>query len=131
MTAVDRPIYIEQGATFTMGFNWYRESPPNSGTQVPYDLTGCIARMQIRKSQQVAPIVDALSTGGAPMIVLGTVDGRFDIKIPATATSLLATRSALYDLEVEMTNGDVHRLLKGVVTVDPSITQAVAEPVVT
>lgn len=129
MTAVERAIFIEQGATFTMGFNWLRESPPGSGTQVPYDLTGCICRMQIRKTQQAAILINATSADTTPMIVLVAATGRIDVKIPAAATSILTLKSALYDLEMQMQNGDVHRLLKGTVGIDPNITQVLSEPI--
>lgn len=122
MTAVPRPLYIEQGATFETGFNWHRESTTTPGTAGdPYDLTGCIARMQIRKSQGSPVLVDATTTNGK--IVLGTTDGRVDIVLSDDDTDMLTTKSALYDLEIEFPDGRVVRLLQGPVTVDPNITQ--------
>lgn len=127
MSAVNVPIEIEQGATFFMSFIWANDA---EGTE-PIDLTGVTARMQIRKTQQEAPLIDALSTGGSPMITLGGATGVIDIKIPATATSVLTLKSALYDLEAVMANGDVYRVIEGAVTIKPNITQATGEPVLT
>jgi hypothetical protein len=129
MTATNRPLYIEQGATFTLGFNWHREGPTVDGVATPgdpYDLTGWVARMQFRKSQQAPALVSATSTD---KITLGGVTGRIDVKLTDEDTDALTTRSCLYDLELESPTGDVHRLLEGAVTISPNITQDVDDPV--
>ena len=132
MPAVPKDLYIEQGATFALGFNWHRESdpvtdPPTAGE--PYDLAGCVARMEIRKAQQVTALVSATSDGPSPMITLGA-GGRVDVKLTDEATDQLVFRTAVYDLEVELLNGDVRRLLSGTVTISPNVTQLPGDPVV-
>ena len=132
MTAVPRPLYIEQGATFTTGFNWHRESDPPTfpaTAGAAYDLTGCVVRMQLRKNQQSPIILAASSDGENPAITLGGVTGRIDIKLTDEMTDQVTTKSAQYDLEVQMANGDVHRLLEGSVTISPNITQVELDPV--
>lgn len=135
MTAVVRDLYIEQGATFTFGFTWCREAdpptdPPSAGE--PYDITGAEVRMQIRQSHRSPILIDATSAGLTPMIKLGgTADpavfdltnGRIDVVLPDVATDLLVIPNAKYDLEIEMPNGSVRRLLQGSVTVNSNITQ--------
>lgn len=124
MTAVNRPLEIEQGATFTLGFNWHQAGPVVDGVTTagdPYDLTGWIARMQIRKAQ-ASPVLLAASTENGK-IVLGGATGRIDIKFSDEDTDSLTTRSALYDLELENAAGDVWRLLEGSVSISPNITQ--------
>ena len=133
MTAVTKAFYIEQGATFSFGFNWHRESepatvPPTAG--VAYDVTGCVARMQIRKNQQGVTLVDASSAGVTPAITLGGLTGRIDVKLTDEMTDLLILKNSVYDLEIQMVNGDVHRLLEGAVTVSPNITQVPGDPVI-
>lgn len=143
MTAVEVDITIEQGATFRMGFTWADGVDDGSGNIVagtPKNLTGYIARMQIRKTQGSPALVDATSTNGK--ILLGPPagndagtpvlsNGRIVVKLSDEDTDLLNTKSAKYDLEVETATGEVYRLLKGAVTVDPNITQeGGAEPVV-
>lgn len=129
MTAVKRALYIEQGATFTLGFNWYRESLTVPGTAGdPYDLTGCIVRMQIRKTQQGDMLVDATTVNGK--ITLDPLLGRIDVKLADIDTDLLTSKTSIYDLEVEFLSGDVFRLLEGSVTVSPNVTQKITDPVV-
>ena len=126
MTAVTRPLYIERGATFTLGFNWHRESDPPTSPKtagVPYDLTGCTARMQIRKNAKSPALLEVSSDGVNPVIELGGDTGRVDIRLPATSTDLLITPTAVYEFEIVMLERlpndepDVRRLFEGSVTV--------------
>ena len=124
MTAANKPLYIEQGATFTFSFNWYYDNVTTPGTPgAPHDLTGCTARMQIRKTQGSDILVNASSSGTLPMIVLGGTSGSITIKFPDTITDNLISDTALYDLEIQQSNGDVFRLLSGKITISPNITQ--------
>ena len=122
MTAVTRDLYIEQGATFTLGFNWYRSSTVTPGTPgLAYDLTGATARMQIRrKASDPTVLVDATTENGK--IVLGGVDGRIDVRLTDVDTNALTVKSAVYDFEIVL-GADTHRLLQGAVTVSPNVTQ--------
>lgn len=121
MTAVNRPIMIEQGATWTLGFNWHMAGVDAGTPGVAYDLTGWIARMQIRKRQGSPLLLEATSENGK--IVLGGTSGRVDIKFTDEDTDGLTTASASYDLELENPGGDVFRILEGTVSVSPNITQ--------
>lgn len=108
MAAVNKPLYIEQGATFTLGFTWHRQGPVVEGVVTPgdpYDLTGCTARMQIRKAQGVEPplvTATSLPTGpGAKRIFLGGPTGRIEITLTDEDTDLINQARAVYDLEIE------------------------------
>ena len=107
MTAVNKPLYIEQGATFTLGFNWYRQGAVVEGVVTPgdpYDLTGCSARMQVRRRQGEPALVTATSlpTGdGAGRIFLGGATGRIEITLTDEDTDLIDAKTAVYDLEIE------------------------------
>ena len=122
MTAVTKPLYIEQGVTFTTGFNWYRESTVTPGTPGdPYDLTGATARMQIRKKAgDPTVLVDASTENGK--IVLGGTTGRVDIVLTDADTEALTVKTAAYDLKLALADGTTHRLLQGPVTVSPDVT---------
>jgi hypothetical protein len=129
MTAVRKALYIEQGATFTLGFNWYTAGTPIDGVPQqgdPYDLTGWLARMQLRKTQQSPILLSASTTDGR--ITLGGTTGRVDIKFADEDTDALTTTSCLYDLELEDPQGNVYRLLEGGVTISPNITQETGDP---
>jgi hypothetical protein len=124
MPAENVDLYVEQGATFTMGFVWAEEGPldgdgnPTQGD--PHDLTGWSARLQIRRSPTSPLLAEASTTNGR--IVIDPLAGRVDIKLEPAATQAITAKSAKYDLELESPEGDVYRLLQGNVTIDDNIT---------
>lgn len=123
MTAVPKDLYIEQGATFTMGWNWYHESTITPGTADltnPYEPVS--ARMQIREFVTAEAVILAVTSDLGGGIVLGA-DGRFDVTLTDADTDLLTVASAVYDFEAVLPDGDVRRLLQGTITVDPNVTR--------
>ena len=149
MTAVKKDIYIEQGATFILAFQWVNQGPVVGGVVTPgtpKNLTGWVVRMQVRKSQQDTAQIDANTTNAK--IILGRdpstenpttgafpaadpTNGWIYVNLTPTDTNMLTTKAAKYDLEAENPAGKVYRLLQGAVTIDPNITQATSEPVLT
>lgn len=134
MTAVKRDLYIEQGATYSISFTWYSgDDPDNPGP--PIDLTGANARMQIRKTlTSSTPLLSLVSADVGPVaarIALGGVAGTVVITMTDEDTMLLTSKSAVYDLEIELpTNSPVtpfddpvYRILQGKVTVDLNVTR--------
>lgn len=143
MTAVVKPITIEQGATFLWDFQWCQQGVDESTPGAPYDLTGWTGRMQVRKSQGAPALVSASTTnekiifgadpddpatdpleGGTP----DPTNGFIRVFLTDDDTDLLTVKSGKYDLEVESPGGIVYRLLKGDVTVDANITQETDDP---
>lgn len=142
MTAAKKGLYIEQGSTFQLGFTWHRQGPEVDGVVTPgdpYDLTGCVARMQVRRAQHGSILATATSLDsgpGAGRIVLGGATGRIEVTLTDEDTDLMDAKTAYYDLELEWPQqpGElrprVERLLQGQVTVDPNITQVDSEDLV-
>lgn len=150
MTAVKKDLYIEQGATFILPFQWCLPGVDASTPGNPRDLTGYIFRMQVRKSQQDTALVDATGgTGGNGKIVAGwdpddpatdptitpagtpnPANGWVTIYLTDTDTDGITAKTAKYDLEAEDPDGKVYRLLQGAVTTDPNYTQSATDPVV-
>lgn len=129
MSARATPLTIEQGATFELRFQWCLDSTVTPGQPGdPIDLTGAVLRMQIRKTQQAPVLVEATSDGTAPFITHDGPGGTVTVKLPAEETNKLSSKQPLYDLEVLLPGGDVYRLIEGVITVSPNITQAAGEP---
>lgn len=135
MTAQTVPLTIEQGATFQKSFTWCFPGPDENTPGPPHDLTGYVGRMQIRKKQKDPVLVDASTTNGRLVFgipqgggVADLTNGRIMINLSDDDTDLLTSKSAVYDLEVEDSNGVVYRLLKGPVTVDPNVTQEIEDP---
>ena len=129
MPAANVPLAIEQGATFTLNFTWgvgtkidgewVRDDDENV-IIVPYDISHCTARMQIREDYGDPVLVSITTEDGG--ITLGGVAGTVAMKISAEKTAVLDVQMARYDLELVHQSGDVDRLIEGVVTVDPNVT---------
>lgn len=112
-------LTIYQGATFRKTLVWKTGSPA-----VPVDLTGVTMRMQIREkvSSQI-PLVELTTENGGIQINSDPTTGSFEIFIDAEHTAALTVRSAVYDLEVIMSNNDVIRLLLGYITISQEVTR--------
>lgn len=149
MTAWVRDIYIEQGATFPLGFVLHELVLDNDGEIVkdsdgnpvlgdPRDLTGCTARMQIRpkvKSEEV--LVEATSgaitqdnpNGQRIVLQAGNVTGRIDIVLTDLDTDKVDIAKSVYDLEIvyPLDVGELRpfteRILQGTVTCNLNVTR--------
>lgn len=142
MAAVEKDLFVEQGATFRFPFQWC--SPAAGNTLAPRDLTGWTFRMQARRKQSATPIIIEANTENSK-IVVGTdpsddimgnptpdpTNGWVTIHLTAEDTEILNVATCRYDLEAVAPNDDVYRLLQGVIRVSPNITQGVGEPEVT
>lgn len=124
MAAVKRDLYIEQGATFSLGFNWYHESTTTPGEPgEPYLFpVGTFARMQIRsKVSTPTHLLEATTEDGR--ITLGVDDGRIELVLSDEDTMALVGKSGVYDFEIEFVGGQVERVLQGGVVVSPNVTR--------
>lgn len=139
MSALQVDWEIEQGATFVYAFQWLTPGVDANTPGPPHNLTGYVARMQMRKKQGQPILVDASSTNGKIILgenLDGTVTGDLTsgwIKVVLSDddTDLLTSSKVRFDLEVESGTGTVYRLIKGTATVDPNITQEIDDPTVT
>ena len=136
MTAVSKNIFIEQGTTFTMSFQWRTPTGVGDAT-APKNLTGWIFRMQARTKQQGIVAIDATTANGKITLGIDPTDsgaavtptnGWVRLKLTDDETDLLAIAATKYDLEAESPTGDVYRLLQGSVTISPNITQEPEDP---
>jgi hypothetical protein len=119
MAAATHDITIEQGATWRLVLSWMQ---PDGVTA--YDLTGCQARMQVRSAHGTDVLIDLDEAGTDDgQISLGGATGSIAIRIAPSATEKLNVKKAQYDLVLQLATGDVERLLRGKVTVVPSITE--------
>lgn len=124
MAAGKFDLAIEQGATFTLDLTWRQDTgtTPPSGPIV--DLTGCSARAQFRASVADSVVLHELNTtAGEITLYAGSVSPNIHIEISATNTATFSWSTAVWDLEITTPSGNVTRLLKGNVTVDPEVTR--------
>lgn len=116
MTAAQRDITIEKGATFRYSLTW------KDSDSVPVDLTGYTARMQVRrKVDSDDTLLDLSSSNGD--ITLGGSLGTIVIVASATDTAAIEGKVGVYDVEVESASGVVTRIIEGKVTLSPEVTR--------
>lgn len=120
MTAGLYDITIEAGATFRLAITWKDDAG------VAINLTGYSARMQVRETYEATdtatdPILSL--TSGAGDIVLGGSAGTVVVTVPAATTQKLFHSYAVYDLELEASNGVVTRLLQGNAIISREVTR--------
>lgn len=117
MAAGKKNIIVEKGSTFLLNLIW------KDSNQVPIDLTGYTARMQVRKSYNTSEkLLDLTTENGG--ITLGGIAGTISIKGPADQTTAIPDniKGGVYDLE--MVNGSiVKRLIEGEADIRPEVTR--------
>jgi hypothetical protein len=113
---IDLEVY--KGSTFVKIIQWKTGTPA-----VAVNLTGCTARMQIRKAVNDTTVLDNLTTENAKIVIHEPLNGKFKIVIPATVSSAYAFTSAVYDLELVFTDGTVTRVIEGCLTAVPEVTR--------
>ena len=133
-------LTIQQGATFRRVLKWgaypypVRQEcggvvinaqtgrPANPADFVPVDLTGCMARMQIRAEVgAILPLLELSTTNGR--IALGGVDGTATLTLDAVTTAALTWDSGVWDLEITHPGGEVSRMAEGTASVSPEVTR--------
>jgi hypothetical protein len=103
-----------QGATFTKQLTY-------SIDDVPVNLTGYTARMQVRETHASAIVIVELTTENS-LISLGGSLGTINLTIPATTTEDFLAKDYVYDLEL-VSGGNVYRIIEGKFTVTPEVTR--------
>lgn len=107
---------VEKGATYRHSLFW------KDSNNLPIDLTGCTARIQVRDSIDSPDVIIELSTTNN-RITIDPLLGRIDLYISATDTSNLVGVSGVYDMEIHFTTGDIVRLIEGRLTFKAEVTR--------
>lgn len=106
---------LYQGTTLRKVFTWTADS-------APVDLTGFTGRAQLRLTAGNPNIALDLSSDNGGIIVDG-VNGKITMYATNDQTETLTADKYLYDLEITDTQGDVQRLVEGVITISKGITR--------
>lgn len=109
-------LYVFKGATFDYLFIWKDEA----GALV--NLTGYTARMHMREKVESPTPFLSFNTSDSS-IVLGGVAGTIRLKATAAATSAVAVKQGVYDLELVAPNTEVVRFLEGMVIISDEVTR--------
>lgn len=107
-------LCLPQGSTWDTAFVW-------TADDVPVDLTGYVARMMLRTTEEAASPTVSLSTTGGTMSV--TSAGQIILNYSAASSSAITAASYLYDLELQAPSGNVRRLVQGRAVVSREITR--------
>ncbi len=119
MPAAKLNLTIEQGTTWRHSLSL----KAGAGASAPaLDLTGYIARMQLRAELAAPDVLLELTTTNT-RITITPLDGRIDLLVSATDTTALEFDRAVYDLEIESAGGEVTRVLTGFVTLSRQVTR--------
>ena len=100
-------IEIEQGSTFELMIKWMSDS------RSAINIDNASARMHIRRTTNSSETVIALDSRQTSAISLYGSLGRIDVRIEAADNAVLPSGFYVYDLEIELSDGTVHKLLKG------------------
>ncbi len=115
MTAGAYDLIIEKGASFRKTI-YLKDSD-----EVPVNLAGYTARMQIRRTYQSSDFYIELTTSNAG-IVITPLEGKIALYISDTDTSAITEDKGSYDLEL-LDGTHVTKLLRGSVSILEEITK--------
>lgn len=107
---------MRQGSTWIQSIVW----KDSNGT--PVDLTGYVARMQIRQQVNSETIIVSLTTENN-RIELDATNGKLTLLLDATTTAAINQFSGVYDLELESSDGTVTAILAGRVKIAREVTR--------
>lgn len=117
MAAFRHNIKLDQGATNRELFTWKFGTPAT-----PVNLLGCTAKAQLRESKDSAQVLIELSSAQGS-IILGGALGTVELVFSPDTTISATWRSAVYDVEITLSNGDIRRLVEGTVSLSPEVTR--------
>ena len=105
-------LFIDAGSAFT---NIISLSASNG---LPLNLTGYTVKSQIRKSY-----TSTISHTFAASVYSTATLGKVKLELTATQTEAITPGRWLYDVEITSSGGVKTRVIEGIITVTPQITQ--------
>jgi hypothetical protein len=112
-------LTIYRGSEFIQVIQWLTGDP-----QTPVDLTGCSARMHIRKSITDEVILCELSTANSKITWLDALNGKLQLHISSVETATFDFMRGVYDLEIVYPLGQpCYRIMQGQILVDYNVTR--------
>lgn len=103
-------LFIDAGSTFSVILN-------ATDSDGPLNLTGYTVKSQMRKSYRSTVAFDFDAT------VFSATDGQIQLVLTAAASSAMKPGRYVYDVEITPSGGEPLRILEGVVTISPQVTQ--------
>jgi hypothetical protein len=118
MQPANLDLTIYKGSTFVKTLQWKTGTPA-----VAVDLTGCTARMQVRKSPCDTVVLETLTTENGKIVITDATDGKIQIKISAETSTAYTFVSGVYDLEIVFSDNTVTRIIEGNFMAMPEVTR--------
>jgi hypothetical protein len=124
-------LLCPQGSTFSKQITYTITNPDFNPSQpeseenpknIPVDLTGYSAKMQVRQNYYSEDALLDLSSPDNGITIEGS-EGIINIYISDGDTSSLPAGNFLYDLELDSNGGTVSRLIEGSFIVTPEVTR--------
>ena len=91
-------------------------------TNVPVNLSGYTARMQVRPTVDSSTILLEATTSNGKIVIVPNA-GTITITFSAIETGAYTTANAVYDIETEDLNGYVKRRMEGAITLSKQVTR--------
>jgi hypothetical protein len=111
-------IIADQGSTLNRALVYL------DSADVPVDLTGYDAALQVRENYGSTALVLSVSTAGtAPGIVLGGTAGTIDVSVSASVMADVPAGVYVYDLELDGGDDGVVKPVRGQFEVRPEVTR--------
>lgn len=108
-------ITVYQGTTFQLSPVWKVDN-------LPVNLTGYTADMQVRKFVDSTSVLVELSTANGRIVINGAI-GQINLTLTASQTAALTPAdSYIYDLNLTSPGGDVYKILQGSFILNASVT---------
>lgn len=107
---IRRDFVIIRGDTFRYEFALKQKV---NGVWVPIDVTGCIARWQLRDGADDEVLIDAISSTGNAYIDIDGPEGSFVLTVEPDVTEALDFAKAVHDFEIEWPDGTVETRFHG------------------
>jgi len=107
-------ITVYNGTTFQLSPVWKVDN-------LPVDITGYTASMQVRQFVDSTSVIVELSTSNGKIVINGPL-GQINLTLTAAQTAALAAGSYLYDLNITSPGGYVYKILQGSFIVNASVT---------
>jgi hypothetical protein len=120
--AVAYKFIWDKGTTIARSLIWKRNAAAEGDPDdyQPVDLTGYIARMEIKDKYDGLLLYRMDTASGR--LVIDAPNGAISFEIPASVTEEWTWRNAVYDLEVIDSSGRVTRLIQGTISLTPEVT---------
>jgi hypothetical protein len=110
-------LIIEQGSLYEALFSWTDDQ------DVPINLSGWSARMQIRSTVESNVVLVDLSTENEGILLTYNNPGTILIRLTTRQTNAFTWVTGVYDLELYSPQFESYRLIKGKVKIDPQVTR--------